>query len=65
LIVDDEPNPRAVLNLVDQDDWNQFTWTASIALGRIAGGTHSLKLSTAGQQYGVADLDTFVLTQLP
>ena len=59
--LDDEPDPRAVLNLVDQGDWNQFAWTAPIPLGRIDGGMHSIQFSTDGQQYGVADLDTFVL----
>jgi len=62
IYLDDEPNPRATLDLVDQGDWNNFAWTASIPLGKIAGGNHSIKLSTAGQQYGVADLDTFVLS---
>jgi hypothetical protein len=61
IYLDDEPNPRAKLNLVDQGDWNQFAWTELIPLGRIVGGIHTLKFATDGQQYGVADLDTFVL----
>jgi hypothetical protein len=60
--LDDEPNPRAALNLVDQGDWNRFASTPPIPLGKIVGGIHSLKFSTDGQQYGVADLDQFVLT---
>ena len=61
IYLDDEPDPRATLNLVDQGDWNQFAWTAPIPLGKIVAGIHSLKFATDGQQYGVADLDTFVL----
>lgn len=61
IYLDDEPNPRAKLNLVDQGNWNQFAWTEPVPLGKIVGGIHSIKFSTDGQQYGVADLDTFVL----
>ncbi|MFN8595644.1 MAG: hypothetical protein U0559_05630 [Anaerolineae bacterium] len=60
--LDDEPTPRVTLSLVDQGDWNQFVWTAPLPLGKIVSGTHALKFVTAGQQYGVADLDVFVLS---
>jgi hypothetical protein len=59
--VDGEATPRATLYPVDQGDWNQFVWTEPIPLGSIVAGIHSIKLSTDGQQYGVADLDSFVL----
>jgi hypothetical protein len=61
IYVDDEPTPRATFYPLDQGDWNQFVWTEPLLLGSIAGGNHSIKFSTDGQQYGVADLDTFVL----
>jgi len=60
--VDDEATQRATLYPVDQGDWNHFVWTEPIPLGSIVAGIHSIKLSTDGQQYGVADLDSFVLT---
>jgi hypothetical protein len=50
IYLDDEPDPRAVLNPIDQGDWNNFAWTAPIPLGKIDGGLHSLKFSTDGQQ---------------
>jgi len=61
--VDNEPEPRASIFPVDQQSWDQFTWTEPISLGGIAGGVHMLKLSTAGQEYGVADLDKLILTK--
>jgi len=60
--LDEEPTPRAVLDLVDQGDWDNFAWTAQISLRKIASGIHSIKFFTAGQQYGAADLDTFILS---
>jgi len=62
IYVDDEPTPRATLYPIDQGSWNRFVWTEPILLGSIVDGIHSIKFSTDGQQYGVADLDTFVLT---
>ncbi len=62
--VDDEKTPRATLYPLDQGDWNRFTWTDSIPLGKVTDGAHWLKFSTVGQQFGVADLDEFVLTGL-
>jgi hypothetical protein len=59
--LDDEPTPRAAFTPVDQGDWNSFTWSEAIALGEIESGVHALRLATDGQQYGVVDLDTFVL----
>jgi hypothetical protein len=60
--IDDELSPRAKFYPVDQGDWNNFAWSESISLGSITQGTHSLKFYTDGQQYGVADLDLFILT---
>lgn len=60
--LDDETVPRAKILPVDQGDWNKFVWTDDIDLGDIKRGTHSIKFYTDGQEYGVADLDKFVLT---
>lgn len=62
IYLDNESDPRATLKLIDQGDWNNFTWTAPVPLGKIEGGIHMIRFSTEGQQYGVADLDTFVLS---
>ena len=61
--IDDEKNPRASFSPLNQSDWNRFTWTDPIYLGSIESGLHTVKFSTDGQQYGVADLDKFVLTK--
>jgi DNA-binding CsgD family transcriptional regulator len=60
--LDDEPQPRAAINPIDQRNWNQFTWTEPVFLGKVTDGLHSIKFSTEGQQYGVVDLDKFILT---
>jgi hypothetical protein len=62
IYIDDEPNPRATFYPIDQGSWDQFIWTEPILLGNRRSGVHSIKFSTDGQQYGVADLDKFVLT---
>jgi len=59
--LDDEPSPRASFYPRDQGDWYKFASTDPILLGSIESGTHSIKFYTAGQQYGVADLDSFIL----
>jgi DNA-binding CsgD family transcriptional regulator len=63
--LDGETSARATIYPVDQHDWDQFSWTQPIPLGRIEGGVHSIQLSTDGQQYGVADLDRLILTDRP
>jgi hypothetical protein len=60
IFIDDEP--RATLYPIDQGSWDKFAWTEPIHLGSVASGVHSIKFYTDGQQYGVADLDEFVLT---
>ena len=60
--IDDEPVSRATLYPIDQGSWDQFVWTELIPLSDVASGIHSIKFSTDGQQYGTADLDTFVVT---
>ena len=62
IYIDDETAPRASIHPKDQHNWDQFTWTEPILLGKIDSGVHSIKLFTDGQQYGVADLDMFILT---
>jgi DNA-binding CsgD family transcriptional regulator len=61
--LDDEPDARAAISLVNQGDWNKFVWTDPIDLGSIEGGIHTLKFYTEGQDFGVADLDKLVLTE--
>lgn len=53
---------RALIPPVDQGDWNKFVWTDEINLGKVEKGIHTLKFYTDGQEYGVADLDKFILT---
>ena len=62
IYLDDEPSPRATFYPQDQGDWNRFTSTEPILLGSVGAGAHSIKFYTDGQEYGVADLDRFVLT---
>jgi DNA-binding CsgD family transcriptional regulator len=59
--LDDEKTPRASIYFENQKDWNRFAWTDSIFLGSVESGVHTITFSTTGQQYGVADLDKFVL----
>ena len=63
--LDDEQNPRASFSPKNLGNWNAFAWTDPIFLGSVEAGVHSLRLATAGQQYGVADLDKFILTAGP
>jgi DNA-binding CsgD family transcriptional regulator len=63
--LDDELAPRAKLLPVNQSSWDKFVWTDTIDLGSVTRGTHSIKFYTDGQEYGVADLDMFVLTMEP
>ena len=65
IYLDNEPAPRASRYLVDQGGWDNFTLTEPIPLGSVRSGVHSIKLSTEGQEFGVADLDRFVLTNDP
>jgi len=60
--LDDEPFPRASIYLLDLQNWERFAWTVPIDLGVVSGGVHSIKFSTDGQPYGVADLDQLILT---
>jgi DNA-binding CsgD family transcriptional regulator len=65
IYLDNEQDPRASISLVDLQNWDQFTWSDPIFLREVSGGTHSIKLYTVGQQYGVADLDKIILTKTP
>jgi DNA-binding CsgD family transcriptional regulator len=60
--IDDEKEPRESFYPKDQGDWNSFVVTEPISLGEIEKGKHSITFSTNGQEYGVADLDKFILT---
>lgn len=63
--LDDETTPLAKIALKDQQNWDQFIWTEPILLGKFSSGLHALKFATDGQEYGVADLDKFILTTAP
>jgi DNA-binding CsgD family transcriptional regulator len=60
--LDGEKTPRASIYPQDLKDWNRFSWTDPVFLGSVGSGVHTITLSTTGQQYGVADLDEFVLS---
>jgi DNA-binding CsgD family transcriptional regulator len=60
--LDDESEPRFAILPVDQGDWDKFVWTDLIDIGSVERGVHTIRLYTAGQVYGVADLDKFVLS---
>ncbi len=57
-----EQTPRATFYPTDQGDWNRFVSTEPLLLGGVGSGVDSIKFYTAGQDFGVADLDMFVLT---
>jgi DNA-binding CsgD family transcriptional regulator len=61
VFLDDEIQPRTSILPIDQQDWNRFIWSESYSLGEVESGIHSLKFLTEGQQFGVADLDKFIL----
>ncbi len=65
IFLDNETIPRASLLPKDQGDWNRFTWTEPILLGKVESGIHSIMFYTEGQVYGVADLDKLLLTAAP
>jgi len=65
IYLDDEQDPRHSVYPIDQGDWNKFIWTEWIALGEIKQGVHSIKFFTNGQEFGVVDLDRFILTTKP
>ncbi|RPJ42134.1 MAG: hypothetical protein EHM21_13215 [Chloroflexi bacterium] len=62
IYLDYEPDPRAILYLPDQHDWDAFTWTEPVQLGPVSRGRHFLRLTTEGQPNGVAELDQLILT---
>ena len=63
--LDNESTPRAEIPLIDQGGWDKFVWTDAIDLGSVERGVHSIKFYTDGQEFGVADLDKFILTTEP
>jgi hypothetical protein len=62
IYLNDEPDPRAKFIPVDQGSWDAFTWSDVIPLGSAVDGVQTITFATDGQQYGVADLDRFVLS---
>jgi len=65
IFLDAETTPRASLFPEDQGNWDHFKWTDYIPLGKVTQGMHSITFHTEGQEFGVADLDKFVLTTKP
>jgi DNA-binding CsgD family transcriptional regulator len=65
IYLDDESKPRAAVVPVNQSSWDKFVWSDAIDLGRVERGVHSITFYTDGQEYGVADLDKFILTTEP
>ncbi|MBN1992145.1 MAG: hypothetical protein JW953_05535 [Anaerolineae bacterium] len=74
--IDNEVIPRASFYPKNQYSWNRFDceinvvgstsgWVYSVDLGHISSGAHFIKFYTAGQDYAVADLDKFILSNLP
>jgi hypothetical protein len=63
VFLDDEVAPRASFFPQNQASWNAFAWTTAIDLGPISAGLHTVKFYTDGQQYGVVDLDKFILSE--
>jgi len=63
--LDDELTERADIWPIDQGGWDKFVWTDLINLGSIERGVHSIKFYTDGEEFGVADLDKFILTTEP
>jgi len=64
IYLDDVLSEQTILP-VDQGSWDKFVWTESINLGSVERGVHSITFYTDGQEYGVADLDKFILTIEP
>jgi DNA-binding CsgD family transcriptional regulator len=65
IYLDNELSPRTTIMPVDQGSWDKFVWTDVIDLESVVRGIHSIKFYTDGQEYGVADLDKFILTIEP
>ena len=63
--LDEEAVHRVAILPIDQGSWDKFVWTDAIDLGRVERGVHSIKFYTDGQEFGVADLDKFILTTEP
>jgi len=63
--LDEELALRAAILPIDQGSWDKFVWTDAIDLGSVERGVHSIKFYTDGQEFGVADLDKFILTTEP
>jgi DNA-binding CsgD family transcriptional regulator len=65
LIYLDDVLSEQAITPIDQGSWDKFVWTESIDLGSVERGVHSITFYTDGQEYGVADLDKFILTIEP
>ncbi len=65
VFLDEEQSARVTINPGNLGDWNSFNWTESIPLGSVENGIHSIRFYTEGQEYGVADLDKFIISTEP
>jgi len=64
IYLDDVLSQKTIMP-VNQESWDKFVWSKSINLGKVERGVHSITFYTDGQEYGVADLDKFILTIEP
>ena len=62
IYLDGESEPRAEFYPKNTYDWNKFRETDKINIGAITAGYHSVTFKTDGANFGVADLDYFVLS---
>lgn len=62
IYLDREDYPRYSFDPEVTGDWETFEWTKMLPLGQIEAGTHEIIFKTEGQDFGVADLDHFILT---
>ena len=62
VLLDDESTSRTTFLPSNLGDWDTFVWTSELDLGPVSAGAHTIKFHTIGQEFGVADLDWFILS---
>jgi len=62
IFIDNEAQSRKSIYLNDQGDWNTFSQSDWIPLGEVKKGRHTIRFETNGEEFGVADLDKFIIT---
>ena len=61
IYLDSEATPRTTYLPINLGNWNTFGDSPQLDLGVVDTGSHTIKFVTTGQQYGVADLDAFIV----